>query len=93
VHNLGLIQWNEPESAFDWARSFNEAAISTMNETPGAAAGLQHHEHFRLAAPTPDHFIPLLYIAGLADAAGHGTEVLIDGYAMGSLSMTAFTVS
>ena len=93
VHNLGLIQWNEPEGAFDWARSFNQAAIATMTEKPGAAAGLQQHEHFRLAAPTPDHFIPLLYIAGLADAAGHGAEVLIDGYAMGSLSMTACTVA
>ncbi len=93
VHNLGLLQWNEPDGAFDWARSFNEAAIATMIGRPGSAAGLQDNENFGLAAPTPDHFIPLLYIAGLADAAGHGAEVLIDGYAMGSLSMTAFTVA
>ena len=93
VHNLGLIQWNQPDAAFAWARSFNEAAISTMITNPCSVAGLQDHEHFRLAAPTPDHLIPLLYIAGLADAAGHGAEVLIDGYAMGSLSMTAFTVA
>jgi 4,5-DOPA dioxygenase extradiol len=92
VHNLGLIQWNQPDAAFDWARSFNEAAIATMAASPGAAADLQQHEHYRLAAPTPDHFMPLLYIAGLAEAAGSGAEVLIDGYAMGSLSMTAFTV-
>jgi len=92
VHNLGLLQWNQPEAAFDWALEFNEVAIDVMSSRPGDAAELQQHRHFQLVAPTPDHFIPLLYVAGLAGAAGKPAEVLIDGYAMGSLSMTTFTV-
>jgi 4,5-DOPA dioxygenase extradiol len=93
VHNLGLVQWNQPEAAFDWAHDFNEAAIALMTANPGSAADLQHHDRYPLAAPTPDHFIPMLYIAGLASAADQKAEVLIDGYAMGSLSMTSFTVA
>ncbi len=93
VHNLGMLQWNQPDAAFNWARDFNEAAIEVLTSAPGDAAGLQDHQHFRLAAPTPDHFIPMLYVAGLAGSAGKPAEVLIDGYAMGSLSMTSFTVA
>jgi 4,5-DOPA dioxygenase extradiol len=92
VHNLGLLQWNQPDAAFDWAREFNEHAIELMSTSPGDAAALHQHQRFPLAAPTPDHFIPLLYIAGLASAAGAPAEVLIDGYAMGSLSMTSVRV-
>jgi 4,5-DOPA dioxygenase extradiol len=92
VHNLGLLQWNQPEAGFDWARDFNEQAIELLSNNPGDAADLQQHEHFQLVAPTPDHFLPLLYIAGLAHAAGESADVLIDGYAMGSLSMTSLKV-
>ena len=47
---------------------------------------------FGMAAPTPDHFIPLLYVAGLAAAGAEPAEVLTEGCSMGSLSMTSYTV-
>jgi 4,5-DOPA dioxygenase extradiol len=93
VHNLGILEWNKPDAGFDWARDFNEAAKALMTSSPNRITDLLSHEHFRLAAPTPDHFIPLLYIAGLAMAADRGADVLVDGYAMGSLSMTSYTLA
>jgi 4,5-DOPA dioxygenase extradiol len=59
---------------------------------PADVARLDGHRDFRHAVPTPDHFIPLLYLAGLADAAGHATDIMVDGYAYGSLSMTSYTL-
>jgi 4,5-DOPA dioxygenase extradiol len=63
-----------------------------MLDAPGDIVKLAEHLDFAMAVPTPDHFIPLLYIAGLADASGSAPEVLIDGYAYGSLSMACYTI-
>jgi 4,5-DOPA dioxygenase extradiol len=59
---------------------------------PAEAPALGAHDLYAMVAPTPDHFVPLRYLAGLAAAAGEAAEVLIDGYAMGSLSMTCYTL-
>jgi 4,5-DOPA dioxygenase extradiol len=92
VHNLGRIDTAAAESGFDWAQRFNQAARAAVTQAPGTAAELPRHPDYRLAAPTPDHFIPLLYLAGVAAASGEVAEVLVDGYTYGSLSMTSYTV-
>ena len=92
VHNLGRIDWNQADSAFDWNRSFDNDVAEIMTTSPAGLVGVQGHDDFPLAAPTPDHFIPLLYVAGLATAADERADVLVDGYAMGSLSMVSYTL-
>ena len=92
VHNLGRIDWGRPDAAFDWTERFDDATKEIMTGAPAGLAGLQAHPDFAMAAPTPDHFIPLLYLAGLASAAGEPARVLVDGYAMGSLSMTSYAL-
>lgn len=92
VHNLGGVDPRLADEGFDWARRFDDAARETVQDAPTEAARLDGHRDFDLAVPTPDHFIPLLYLAGLAGAAGDRPDVLVDGYAYGSLSMTAYTL-
>jgi len=90
VHNLGRVDWSKPEEGFDWAHRFDDAAREILTTDPGAIGRLAEHPDFALAVPTPDHYIPMLYLAGLAAAEGDRAEVLIDGCTMGSLSMTAY---
>lgn len=92
VHNLRAMDRHTPDLGFDWARRFNQRAIELATGEPGDAASLVRHPDFGMAAPTPEHFLPFLYIAGVASEAGHKLDVLVDGYAYGSLSMTSFTV-
>jgi 4,5-DOPA dioxygenase extradiol len=92
VHNLGRVRRSMAEASYDWAQRFDEAARSLLTESPESVAGLEDHADYPAAAPTPDHFIPLLYLAGVAAAAGCPAEVLVDGYAYGSLSMASYAV-
>jgi len=90
VHNLGRIQWDKPDAGFDWAERFDDAVVDQLANDPDDILKVAEHADYPLAVPTPDHFIPLLYIAGLAAAAGEPMDPLVRGYAMGSLSMTCY---
>lgn len=92
VHNLRRIAWDDPDGGFDWARRFDDAARQVMLDAPGDIGKLTEHDDYPRAVPTPDHFIPLLYIAALAAGSNETPDVLIDGHAYGSVSMTCFTV-
>ena len=90
VHNLRAIDWSQRDTGFDWAHRFDDAARDILTQRPHDVASLQGHPDFARAVPTPDHFIPLLYVAGLAVAGKCRAQVLVDGYAYGSLSMTSY---
>ncbi len=92
VHNLRRVDWGQPDGGFGWAHRFDDAARRCMTSSPQDLADLRGHGDFSAAVPTPDHFIPLLYIAGLASAASSTADVLVDGYTYGSLSMTSYTI-
>jgi 4,5-DOPA dioxygenase extradiol len=93
VHNLRGVDFARKDEGFDWAQRFDEDAQARMLTDPTEFATLDAHRDYRTAVPTPDHFIPALYLAGLAGAAGdQSASVLVDGYAYGSLSMTAYTL-
>jgi len=86
------MDWSLKDDGYDWAQRFDEDAKATLLEDPGNITELAGHRDYAHAVPTPDHFLPMLYLAGLAGASPSGVQVMVDGYAYGSLSMTAYTV-
>ncbi len=90
VHNLRAIDMGRADSGYDWALRFDDAARARLLSQPTETAELEDHPDFAKAVPTPDHFLPLLYIAGLADT--EPLSELVTGCAGGSLSMTSYTL-
>lgn len=92
VHNLRAIDWRANDEGFDWAQRFDDDTQSLMRRDPSTLGEIALSDDYRLAAPTPDHFLPLAYFAGLASAAATTPETFVEGCTMGSLSMTSYVV-
>lgn len=97
VHNLGMAAWdrmNEPEFGFDWAIEANDKMkrfILSGDHEPLINYKSQGRE-FSLAIPTPEHFLPLLYILALKQYTENIT-FFNDAPVMGSLTMTSIKIS
>jgi 4,5-DOPA dioxygenase extradiol len=91
VHNLHAYAWGKhvPEP-YDWAVRFEAEARQMISA--GEVRGLIEYEKLgrdaMLSIPTPDHFLPLLYILGTANA-GDPISFPVEGVDGGSISMLA----
>ncbi|MDQ3283300.1 MAG: 4,5-DOPA dioxygenase extradiol [Acidobacteriota bacterium] len=89
VHNLHTYAWGRhvPEP-FDWAVRFEKTARELMAR--GEHGPLVDYEALgrdaMLSAPTPDHYLPLLYVLG-AQVEGDEVRYPIEGVDGGSISM------
>jgi 4,5-DOPA dioxygenase extradiol len=92
VHNLRRIDFRRPDAAYDWALRFDTAAREVMTSDPSRIGTLAGHPDYASSVPTPEHFLPLAYLAGLAHAAGRPADVLVEGCSLGSISMTSYTL-
>ena len=92
VHNLGKVNWGLANKGFDWAHKFDEHVREIMFNSPDQLPSVISHPDFRYAVPTPDHFIPLLYLAGVAAARKEKVFSICEGYDLGALSMTSYRV-
>lgn len=92
VHNLGLVDFSQPDASTPASERFEAAAAELLTERPGSITELEHHPDLDYAVPTPDHFLPLLYVAGMAAESGRGMEPLVQGFAYGSLSMSSWVL-
>ena len=94
VHNLHAYGWGRhvPEP-FDWAVRFEESAREWMLACDHEP--LINYEQLgrdaTLSAPTPEHYLPLLYILG-AQQPGDAVSFPVEGVDGGSVSMLAVRV-
>ena len=90
VHNLAAVDPSSGNSGTDWAHRFDDHAQELLTERPEDALSLIEHPDARLAVPSADHFLPLLYTAGMAAGSGEKLDAFSKGYAWGSVSMTSY---
>lgn len=97
VHNLGMIAWDKmdlPEYGYDWALEASakmKKLILSGDHKPLIDFRSQGRA-FENAIPTPEHFLPLLYILALKEADEQIT-FFNDKPVMGSLTMTSLKIS
>ena len=96
VHNLRMVAWdkmNEPDFGFDWAIEANTKMKEYIKK--GDYQSLIGYQSlgtaFRLAVPSPDHFLPLLYTLAL-QRKEEGIQFFNDKAVMGSLTMTSLKI-
>lgn len=93
VHNLGVLDWHNPNSGYDWAQEASNRMKELIQR--GDHAGLvnysAHGKAFQLSIPTPEHYLPLLYTLALKEEAEPLT-LFNDQLVMGSIAMTSWRI-
>lgn len=88
VHNLSLVDWNYP-GGFPEARSFDKFVVERVLARDDAAVlACDEHPQADFALPSPDHFLPLLYVLGAT--AEERPRVFNNVCDLGAISMTGF---
>lgn len=92
VHNLRLVDWQRGATGFEWADRFDGVVREVMTSAPGELRSVQSSPDYALAVPTPEHFLPLAYVAGLGVASREVATPFAEGRDLGSLSMTSYVL-
>ena len=94
VHNLHTYAWGKHDvEPFDWAVRFENTARQLM--VAGNHEPLVDYESLgrdaMLSAPTPDHYLPLIYILGL-QRSDDVVTFPVEGFDGGSISMLSVQI-
>jgi len=94
IHNLQEYSWNDEHAApADWALHFEHEARALMDSDKEHL--LVHYQQMgrnaMLAIPTPEHYLPLLYVLGTRQK-GEAISYPVEGFDGGSMSMLAVRV-
>lgn len=93
VHNLATIAWEEGAAPHPWATRFNEVVRSRLLANDHAALTEMSAlgEDGARSIPTPEHYLPLLYVIALQKAEDR-VVFLTDGIELGSISMMSVAI-
>lgn len=92
VHNLGLADFGH-DAGYDWAVRFDAAVRARINAGDHAALAAWDElgSDARLSIPTPEHYLPLLYVLG-AQQPGDAVSLFNAATVLGSISMTSVVI-
>ena len=89
VHNLACYAWRQPDiEPFDWALRFEQRVREFVlaGDLLSLVAYEDLGEDALMSAPTPDHYLPLLYVMGLRRE-GDRVSFPVEGFDGGAMSM------
>ncbi len=91
VHNLAILDWGG--SAYGWATEFDKriAGMITQQDHQGILALLDRREEVRLAIPTDEHFLPLLYCLAVQEK-DDNLSFFTEEVTLGSISMRSIHI-
>jgi 4,5-DOPA dioxygenase extradiol len=94
IHNLHAYGWGKKDvEPYDWALRFEEQARGFI--AAGDHEPLVHYQLLGkdaiLSAPTPDHYLPLLYVLAQQQD-GDAVSFPVEGFDGGSISMTTVRI-
>lgn len=89
VHNLRLIDRSRPGEGPAWASRYDALIQRYVKDGDDQAlVEYERHPDSSLAVPTPDHYLPLLYAAGVRQN-DDACDVIVDGLDLACVSMTS----
>ncbi len=96
IHNLGLVAWdklNSVDYAYDWAKEASEKMKNFIldDNHQSLINYSKQGRSFQLSIPTPEHFLPLIYILALKEN-NEQISIFNDKAVAGSLTMTSIKI-
>jgi 4,5-DOPA dioxygenase extradiol len=96
VHNLRRMVWDDGDARppYDWALRFNDKVRGCLQrgELASLAEFAEWGDDARLAVPSDEHYLPLLYVAGSCGP-HEAVSIAVDGMqGGGAISMLSFVV-